>query len=207
MKSFLQFISEATGEVASSKHHVLAFGRMNPITNGHEALVNKVHEVAKAHNAGHSVVLSHSNDPKKNPLTAAQKVKHAKRAFPGTNVSAATKEQPTILHHAVDLHKKGVEHLHVIAGSDRKEELHNLLHKYNGKKLDHGSYNFKSITVHSSGERDPDAEGTSGMSASKMRAHAAAGEKEAFHAGAPSKMTKAHRDEMYHDVRKGMNIP
>ncbi len=72
--------------------------------------------------------------------------------------------------------------------------------------MDHGSYKFKSITVHSAGERDPDAEGTTGISASKMRAHATAGEKKEFHAGAPSKMSAAHKDEMFHDVRKGMGI-
>ena len=202
MKSFKQFLQEA----AVKSHHVLAFGRMNPITNGHEAVVNKVHEVAKEHGASHGVVLSHSHDPKKNPLTPEQKLKHAKRAFPGTNLSTSSSSKPSILHQAVDLHKQGVEHLHVVAGSDRKEEMHNLLHRYNGKKMDHGTYNFKSITVHSSGERDPDAEGTTGMSGSKMRAHAAAGEKKQFHSGAPSQMSKAHRDELYHDVRKGMGI-
>jgi len=202
MKSFKTFLQEA----AVKSHHVLAFGRMNPITNGHEALVNKVHEVAKEHGASHGVVLSHSHDPKKNPLTPEQKLKHAKRAFPETNLSTSSSSKPSILHQAVDLHKKGVEHLHVVAGSDRKEEMHNLLHRYNGKKMDHGTYHFKSITVHSSGERDPDAEGVGGMSASKMRAHAAAGEKKEFHSGAPSKMSKAHRDEMYHDVRNGLGV-
>ena len=191
---------------AQSTHHVLAFGRMNPITNGHEALVSKMHSVAKEHAAAHTLVVSHSQDAKKNPLNSAQKVKHAKRAFPGTHVVASNKDKPTILHHASELHSKGVEHLHVIAGSDRKEELHNLLHKYNGKpsKGGHPGYNFKSITVHSAGERDPDAEGTTGISASKMRAHAAAGDKKAFHSGAPSKMSAAHKDEMFNDVRKGM---
>lgn len=205
MKSFRQFLKEAA---ASEKHHVLAFGRLNPITSGHEALVNKLHSVAKEHNAGHTLVVSHSQDAKKNPLSGAQKVTHAKHAFPGTNVVASSKDKPTILHHASELHSKGVQHLHVIAGSDRKEELHNLLHKYNGKpsKDGHPGYKFKSITVHSAGERDPDAEGTTGISASKMRAHAAAGNKKAFHSGAPSKMTAAHKDAMYHDVRKGMGI-
>ena len=203
MKTFAEFLKEAA---TAEKHHVLAFGRMNPITNGHEALVNKVHSVAKEQGAGHSVVLSHSQDSKKNPLTADQKVKHAKHAFPGTNVKAASADKPTILHHAAELHKQGVTHLHVVAGSDRKDEMHNLLHKYNGKKLEHGHFNFKKITVHSSGERDPDAEGTTGISASKMRAHAAAGDKKSFHAGAPSKMSAAHRDAMYHDVRKGMGL-
>lgn len=206
MKSFRQFLKEATKQ--DGTHHVLAFGRMNPITNGHEALVNKLHSVAKEHNAGHTLVVSHSQDAKKNPLNSAQKVKHAKRAFPGTNVTASSKDKPTILHHASELHSKGVQHLHVIAGSDRKEELHNLLHKYNGhpSKEGHPGYNFKSITVHSAGERDPDAEGTTGISASKMRAHAAAGNKKAFHAGAPSKMSAAHKDEMFHDVRRGMGV-
>jgi len=199
MKTLKQYLQEA-GE----QHHVLAFGRMNPITSGHEAVVNKVHEVAKQHKATHSVVVSHSQDAKKNPLTGEQKVKHAGRAFPGTNVSAASKDKPTILHHAAAAHAAGAQHLHVVAGSDRKEEMHNLLHKYNGKDSSHGHYNFKSITVHSSGARDPDAEGTSGMSASKMRAHAAAGNQKEFHAGAPSKMSDAHKAEMYKDVRKGM---
>jgi len=199
MKTLKQYLQEA-GE----QHHVLAFGRMNPITSGHEAVVNKVHEVAKQHKATHGVVVSHSQDAKKNPLTGEQKVKHAGRAFPGTNISAASKDKPTILHHAAAAHAAGAQHLHVVAGSDRKEEMHNLLHKYNGKDSSHGHYNFKSITVHSSGARDPDAEGTSGMSASKMRAHAAAGNQKEFHAGAPSKMSDAHKAEMYKDVRKGM---
>ena len=203
MKTFSQFIAEE----ASKEHHVLAFGRMNPITSGHEALVKKIHSVAKEHGAGHTLVVSHSQDAKKNPLSPDDKVKHAKRAFPDTNIKASSKLKPTILHHAVELHNKGVKHLHVIAGSDRAQEMHDLLHRYNGKKMQHaGTYNFKSITVHSAGERDPDAEGTTGMSASKMRAHAAAGDKKAFHAGAPSGMSHAHKDEMYHDVRRGMGI-
>jgi hypothetical protein len=200
MLSFKSFLSEEKTE----KHGVLSFGRMNPITSGHEAVVNKVHEVAKEHNASHQVVLSHSQDAKKNPLTAAQKVKHAKNAFPGTKVKAATKDKPTILHHAADMHSRGIQHLHVVAGSDRQEEMHNLLHKYNGKESGHGHYNFKSITVHSSGQRDPDAEGTTGISASKMREHAASGNKKAFHAGAPSSMSREHKTAMYNDVRKGM---
>ena len=189
---------------SEEKHGVLAFGRMNPPTAGHEKVVSKVHEVAKEHNAVHHVVLSHSQDAKKNPLSVASKVKHAKRAFPGTNIKGASKESPTLLHHAADMHKAGVKHLHVVAGSDRKPEYEKLLHKYNGVKAGHGHYHFKSITVHSSGERDPDAEGTEGISASKMREHAAAGHEKEFHSGLPSGMKHEHKKELYHDVRKAM---
>lgn len=200
MLSFLSFLKEATSE----KHGVLAYGRMNPPTAGHEQVINKVHEVAKAHGADHKVVLSHSHDTKKNPLPADVKVKHAKNAFPGTHIEAATKEHPTIMHHAAEMHKAGVKHLHVVAGSDRTEEYHKLLHKYNGVKGSHGHYKFKSITVHSSGERDPDSEGTTGVSGTKMREHAASGNKTEFHKNLPSHMKPEHKEALYNDLRKHM---
>ena len=198
---FIDYLTEAP-----EKHGVLAYGRMNPPTKGHEQVINKVHEVAKEHKAIHKVVLSHSQDKSKNPLPADVKVKHAQHAFPGTNIEAASKEHPTILHHAAEMARQGVKHLHVVAGSDRVEEYHKLLHRYNGVESEHGHYNFKSIKVHSSGERDPDAEGTSGVSGTKMREHAAAGRKNKFHAALPSKMKPEHKEALYHDVRHHMGI-
>ena len=55
MLNFKSFLKEANdGSVTKqSAHHVMAFGRMNPITHGHQAVVNKVHEVAKTHGATH----------------------------------------------------------------------------------------------------------------------------------------------------------
>ena len=187
------------------KHAVLAFGRMNPITSGHEKLVNKVKDIADKVGGSHHIVLSHSQDSKKNPLSAAQKVKHAKRAFPGTNFTASSKEAPTFFDHAEALHKKGVTHLHMVGGSDRTDEYHKLLHKYNGTHAG-ARFNFKKITVHSAGERDPDAEGTTGISASKMRDHATKGNFKEFKTGVPSSMSHEHAKHMYNDVRRGMNL-
>ena len=164
-------------------------------------------ELAKQHGGVHNIVVSGSQDAKKNPLSGEQKVRHAKRAFPeGANVTAATKDAPTILHQAAKMHAQGVQHLHVVAGSDRQKEMQDLLNKYNGKKDKHGEYNFKSITVHSSGARDPDSEGVEGMSASKMREHAASGNKTEFYKGASSKMSAKQKEEMYNDVRHAMGI-
>lgn len=201
MLSFQQ-LAETT-----EKHGVLAYGRLNPPTTGHAKLVDKVHEVAKAHSASHKVVLSHSEDPKKNPLTQEQKVKHAKRFFPHTHVVAADKSHPTIFHHAAKMHKEGIKHLHVIAGDDRVKEYSHSLHKYNGHfdKEGHG-YHFKSITVHSAGKRDPHAKGTEGMSASKMREHASKGNFHEFKKGIPSHVSHEHAKELYHDVRKGQGV-
>jgi len=200
-----QNLLKARGKPApEGQHGVFAYGRMNPPTAGHEQVVNKIHEVAAQHNAVHKLVLSHSQDPKKNPLDVDTKVTHARNAFPGTNIEGASKEKPTIMHHAADLHAQGVEHLHIVAGSDRLPEYEKLLKAYNGKEGKHGYYNFKSITLHSAGERDPDSEGVTGVSGTKMRELAAAGKKKEFHSNLPSMMEPNHKDALYNDLRKAM---
>jgi hypothetical protein len=195
---------EAVPPPEQEKHHVFAFGRMNPPTVGHGALVDKVKEVAKANNADHSIVLSHSQDPEKNPLSPEEKLKHAKRFFPSTNIHAATKESPTFIHQLKDLHKSGVTHMTMVAGSDRVEEYKKLLDRYNGPGKD---FNFKSVNVVSAGERDPDAEGVAGMSASKMRAHAATNSFRGFKGGIPKHVRDEHAREMFADVKRGMSAP
>ena len=181
------------------KHAVMAFGRMNPITVGHEKLVNKVQDIANKVGGSAHIVVSHSQDAKKNPLNSAQKLKHAKRAFPGVNVTSSDKEAPNFLAHAAKLHKQGVTHLHMVAGSDRTEEYKKKLAQYNGTH-EGALFNFKKITVHSSGERDPDAEGTEGMSASKMRSHASSGNFNEFKKGIPGHVQPHHAKELYHEI-------
>ena len=203
MKSFLELTEESKqGET----HHAMTFGRMNPPTTGHLKLIDKVKEVAHKNKAEHSVVVSHSQDAKKNPLSGPQKVKHLNRYSPETHFKSSSKEHPTILHHAADLHKKGVSHLHVVVGSDRVKEMHHLLHKYNGVEAGHGKYHFKKIQVHSAGHRDPDAEGSEGMSGTKMRQHASTGNHKEFRKGVPSHVSDKHSKELMQDTRKGMGL-
>jgi cytidyltransferase-like protein len=201
MISFNKFLAEE-----KLKTTVMAFGRMNPPTAGHEKLVNKVKEVADEHNSNHVVVLSHSQDAKKNPLSPEAKVTHAKNLFPGTNIKASSKEHPTFLHQASELHKSGTEHLVMVAGSDRVKDYKEKLNQYNGQTGSHGHFNFKKISVVSAGARDPDAEGVEGMSASKMREHASTGNFGKFKEGLPSGTKEIHAKQLYNDVRKGMNV-
>ena len=205
MKSFLEILQE---EESSGKHHVMTFGRMNPPTTGHLKLIDKVREVAHKHGAEHSVVVSHSQDAKKNPLSGEQKVKHLKRYSPGTHFEKSSKESPTLFHHAEKLHKAGVTHLHVVAGSDRVKEYKDKLNHYNGKadKNGHVPYHFKKITVHSAGHRDPDAEGSEGMSGTKMREHAKSSNFKEFRKGVPEHVSDKHAKELMHDTRKGMGL-
>lgn len=184
----------------------MAFGRLNPPTLGHEKLVNTVQGIAKKVGGSAHIVVSHTQDAKKNPLTPQQKLRHTKRAFPGVNVSASDSSAPNFLAQASKLHKQGVTHFHMVGGSDRAGEYKHLLNKYNNVKGPHGHFNFKSIEVHSAGDRDPDADGVSGMSASKMREHATKGNFNEFRKGVPSKMTDAHAREMYTHVRRGMGV-
>ena len=203
MKTFLQLIEE---KETTKNPVVMAFGRMNPPTTGHLKLIDKVKHEAEKQGAKHTVVLSHTQDSKKNPLSAEQKVKHLKRYSPGTHFETADKDHPTILHHAARLHAKGHDKLTVVAGSDRVKEMHSLLHKYNGVKGKHGHYNFKKIEVKSAGHRDPDAEGAEGMSGTKMREHAKNKDFHSFRQGVPHHVKDEHAKELMHDVRKGMGL-
>lgn len=198
---------DATPPADNDVHHVFAFGRLNPPTIGHGALVDKVKELAAANKAGHSIVLSHTLNPDRDllrdPLSAEQKVKHAKRLFPNTNISAADKEAPTFIEQLEKLHKKGVTHATMVAGSDRIDEYKKVVDKYNGPN---GKFNFKKIDVVSAGARDPDAEGVAGMSASKMRDHAIKKKFSEFKKGIPAHVHPEHAKEMYDEVRKGMDV-
>jgi hypothetical protein len=182
-------------EEGKEKHAVMTFGRMNPPTTGHEKLIHKTHSVAQKVGAKAHIVLSHSHDKKNNPLPQKNKINYVKKIHNGVHVTGSSKQHPNFLSHAKKLHQAGHDHLHVVAGSDRVGEYKKVLNKYNGHK-DH--YNFKSITVHSAGQRDPDSEGTSGISGTKMRAHARAGDHKSFKAGLPKSLHGHHKQIMGH---------
>ena len=203
MKSFLEIIEEAK---QGEKHAVMTFGRMNPPTTGHLKVIDKVKEIANNVGGSHHIIVSHSQDTKKNPLSGEQKVKHLKRYSPGTNVESSSKEEPSIFHHAAKLYKKGVTHLHVVVGSDRVKEFRDSINKYNGISGKHGHYKFHKITVHSAGQRDPDAEGSEGISGTKMREHAKNKNFGEFRKGVPAHVSDAHAKELMNDTRKGMGL-
>ena len=93
---------------------------------------------------------------------------------------------------------KGFSNIIVIAGSDRIAEYQKA-EKY---ALENGATTYK---VMSAGERDPDADGAEGMSASKMRKAAADGDFESFKLGS-GHATDIMSHNLYTAVRKGMGI-
>jgi nicotinic acid mononucleotide adenylyltransferase len=175
---------------------VLTFGRMNPPTVGHEKLVDKVKTVAQSKRATPLVYLSHSQDKKKNPLDYDDKIRFARAAF-GRVVQHAP--QKTLIDILKSLQTKFSE-VTLVVGSDRVKEFETLLNKYNTKE-----YTFDKIDVVSAGERDPDAEGVSGMSASKMRDAVKAGDRAKFVSGLPRKLHAAGK-QVFDLVQAGMQL-
>lgn len=180
------------------KKAVIAWGRMNPPTVGHEKLVNRVTAVAKREGGEPKIYLSHTQNAKKDPLQYRDKIKYAQRAF-GNIVKPSTSR--TIIELMKELQKAGYKQVTVVAGSDRVPEYNKLLQKYNGK-----DYTFDKIKIVSAGERDPDAEGVSGMSATKVRQSAASGDMKSFQTGIPSNLSKRDVADLYNKLRKGMLV-
>ena len=199
-KKLVKMVHEEYIEEATDKSIAFAFGRFNPPTIGHEKLINKVKSLPTN---DYKIFLSRSEDPKSNPLSPKDKLSIMKKMFPSHARNIEINQTNMVLDIATMLYKKGYSDVTMVAGSDRVREFENILTKYNGVSSRHGMYNFDNIKVVSAGERDPDAEGASGMSASKMRASAAKGDIKSFEKGLPKGVDA---DSIMKQVRKGMNL-
>ena len=198
IKSFRQFNEDNDKEV------FFTFGRFNPPTTGHQKLLDKIASVAKGND--YKVFASTSNDPKKNPLEYKEKVRFMRKMYPKHARSIVMNNKVNnALQIASELHKAGYNKITMVVGGDRVKEFDTLLKKYNDKKARHGYYNFvNGISVVSAGERDPDAEGVTGMSASKMRAAATDGDFKSFQNGLPKGYSGGV--ELFNTLRKRMGL-
>jgi len=201
MKTYKSFMTEEKGDTA-----IFTFGRFNPPTLGHEKLVIAVANVARREGGEYFVYPSHTQDSKKNPLDQTTKVKYMKKMFSKHKENIIISTGKTALEIASELHDKGYTNLVMVVGSDRVKEFQSLLDRYNGDDKTHGFYDFDTIKVVSAGERDPDAEGVSGMSASKMREAAVEGDFKTFRSGIPSSLNDKDTKKMFNDIRKGMRL-
>ena len=189
--------------VEASETIVFTFGRFNPPTTGHEKLIKKVASVAGSQDF--RVYPSHTTNPKKDPLPQSLKIAYMRKMFKKYSRNIMASKAKTAIEIAVELYDQGYKNLTMVVGSDRVKEFDGILSKYNGVEgKKHGYYKFDNIDVVSAGERDPDAEGVEGMSASKMRSAAVEGDKDLFLQGVPSGFKDGEK--LYRDVRKHMGI-
>jgi hypothetical protein len=185
---------------------VFGFGRFNPSTIGHEAVIEKIASVAKGN--PFFIYPSHTTGPK-DPLKHSLKIAWMRKMFPKykKNIIVDNKAK-TVINIAEKLYKDGYKKLILVAGSDRVKEFDTLLQRYNDAPDKKGNqlFKFDSVKVVSAGERDPDADGVAGMSASKLRKAASDGKFDDFKKGIPNTLNDADKKKYYFDVRKGMGI-
>ena len=199
IKNFSQYLVEEEREV------YFTFGRMNPPTIGHGKVMDVL--AKKSGKSDYKVYVSQSQNPKKDPLSYTDKVKHVRKMFPKhARQVMLDKDVKSVFDIAVKLYDQGYTKINMVVGADRIREFDVLLNKYNGTKARHGFYNFKKINIVSAGERDPDATGVEGMSASKQRENAAKNDFVTFAQGVPKGMSDKDTRKLFNDVRKGMGL-
>ena len=188
------------GESKDGETVTLVFGRFNPPTVGHEKLLNGAKTIAGSGEL--RIYPSRSEDPKKNPLDPATKTNMMKKMFPDFDEMIINDEGVRTIFDALKLaDDEGYSDVKIVVGSDRVAEFDSLAQKYNGTL-----YNFDNIETISAGDRDSEAEGVEGMSASKMRAAAAENDFEAFRQGIPSSLDDKTAKQLMNTVRKKMMV-
>lgn len=184
---------------AKEKTIVVAFGRFNPPSIGHQKLINKVQSIARSYNADWRIYASNSHDPKKNPLPPKRKLYWLHKMFPSyrKNILVDSKVRTFIdMAKAVD---SKYDRLIMVAGDDRIKEYERILNTYNGR-----DFNYTDVQVVSAGKRDPNASDVTGMSASKLRKLVQKEDFEAFSHGVPLDDRQAF--ELYTELRKEMGL-
>ena len=178
----------------------IAFGRFNPPTTGHEKLLDTV--ASSSDEDDYMIVPSRSQDNKKNPLDADTKVSVMQKMFPKhKNKIVNDKANRTIFDVLKKAHNDGYTNVRIVGGGDRVKEFDKLANDYNGKL-----YQFDNVEVMSAGDRDPDSDDVTGMSASKQRKAAAEGDIKAFMKGVPKSLSQKDAEELFKKIRTAMNI-
>ena len=181
----------------------VAFGRFNPPTIGHQQLMDVAAAAASQDEDGQYLIFpSRSQDKKKNPLDPDTKIAYMQKFYPnhaGNIVNDANTK--TIFDVLKMAHNNGFSGVRIVGGGDRVKEFEKLSNQYNGQL-----YNFDNIEVVSAGERDPDAKGVEGMSASRMRLAAAEGDFKTFRSGLPPEVKPAEAKELFNMLRGAMSV-
>jgi len=178
----------------------VVFGRFNPPTTGHKKLLDSASNISAG--AELRVYPSRSQDPKKNPLDPSTKIEYMKKMFPKYEENIIDDDNmKSIFDVLKQADEEGFTDVTIVVGADRLGEFKNLANKYNGDL-----YTFDMINVVSAGERDADAEGVEGMSASKMRKAAADNDFDTFKSGTPKSLGSEETKNLFNALRKSMRV-
>jgi len=201
----LSFNEKRSLQEASGDGVVFTFGRFNPPHVGHELLVNTVLKTARKNGYENMIFASPSEGNVKNPLKYKNKIKYMKASFRNANVvEDPSMKNPFFV--AKMLSDEGYKNVILVVGSDRVADLDREIRKYINHSDPKKSFDFDDFEVVSAGGRDPDSDGVSGMSASKMRKLASENNFDGFLKGTPSGMPDRTASMMFDDLRAGIKL-
>jgi len=181
----------------------VAFGRFNPPTIGHQQLMDVAANAAAGDEDGQYLIFpSRSQDKKKNPLDPDTKISYMQRFYPNHAGNIVNDPNTKTIFDVLKMaHNDGYSGVRIVGGADRVKEFEKLSNNYNGQL-----YQFDNIEVISAGERDPDAKGVEGMSASRMRLAAAENDFKTFRSGLPPGVKRSEAKELFDILRGSMNV-
>ena len=180
----------------------IAFGRFNPPHLGHQQLMDTAASAAEKDKGDYMIVPSRSNDPKKNPLDADTKVAFMRGMFPQHSDKISNDANTrTIFDVLKKAHSDGYANVRIVGGADRVKEFDKLANTYNGNL-----YDFDNVEVISAGDRDPDADGVEGLSASRLRLAASENDFSTFRSAMPEGFPRREAKQLFDTVRQSMGI-
>ncbi len=178
----------------------VVFGRFNPPTVGHQKLLDAAKKAAGKGSL--KIYPSRTQDKKKNPYDPDEKVDIMKQMMPDHAENIVNDpNSKTIFDVLKQGYDDGYSNVKIVVGADRVKEFAKLSGDYNGK-----IYDYLGVEVVSAGDRDPDAEGVEGMSASKMRKAAADNDFKTYRGGIPSNIDDKTAKIMMNTLRKRMQV-
>ena len=175
MKDYRQLIRELP-----SKTVVLACGKFNPPTIGHELQIKAVKKLAEQKNASHVIYASDLSDAKKNPLVVEKKLQYLNLIFPNTNFVGYSDN----ISEAVSKLKETYRNVIVVVSADKVASMKKSL---------------KEATVVSAGDIDPDSDDS-------ICKFAVKGLYEDFKKNLPSSVREIDSRRLMNDVRLGFNL-
>lgn len=190
-------IHEALKKTKSAVY--FTFGRFNPVTKGHQEMIDFMVEKAKAAKADAIVFTSMTQDAKKNPLPWEAKVRFLKKFMKGAQISDE-KDIRTVFEALYRIRDMGYTKVKLFVGDDREAEMVNSIRKYIGDPDPEKGLPFEEFEVAQTPPR------TEGVSGTQMRKFATSGDFKSFKANLPSTASEKDARFLYNLVRVGLKI-
>jgi len=167
-----------------TKKAVFVYGRFNPPTVGHKRMIQALIKKANSEKSDPYIVITHTQNKKKNPLTPEEKKKILRKMFPNVKILATSKNTPNPKYIVKKLKNMNYKNISMMVGSNRVK-----------------SFNWVGIPVIKGGNRNPNAKNNSGVSATKARIAAMKNNKNLFKKSINNKIENKNINNMMKKIK------